>query len=188
MTRRKPPVPGKNRCSKVVPITGNTGKWNERREGGGWELSSGIRSVEPRHPAVGISQPRKWCKGEMTHEPISLQDLRGRICYKAKADKTWRFWELYVHPGKTETLNTPYKLARENDGAAGGYGATFEGIEENGWRGYVTKLPPAPIGPPETGKRRCQKAGGQTSNLRHYDGCFILHLPQLGNATLSVGV
>jgi RNA-directed DNA polymerase len=38
----------------------------------------------------------------MTKAPISLQDLRRRI--KAKAEPAWRFWGLYVHVCKLETL------------------------------------------------------------------------------------
>ena len=40
----------------------------------------------------------------MTTAPISLQDLRRRIYIKAKAEKTKRFWGLYVHVAKLETL------------------------------------------------------------------------------------
>jgi hypothetical protein len=35
---------------------------------------------------------------------------------KAKADKSWRFWGLYVHVCKMETLREAYELAEENDG------------------------------------------------------------------------
>jgi RNA-directed DNA polymerase len=45
----------------------------------------------------------------MTETPISLQDLRERISIKAKADKNWRFWGLYVHVCKMETLYEAYK-------------------------------------------------------------------------------
>jgi RNA-directed DNA polymerase len=40
----------------------------------------------------------------MTKTPISVQDLRRRIYVKAKAEPTWRFWGLYVHICKMETL------------------------------------------------------------------------------------
>jgi hypothetical protein len=39
---------------------------------------------------------------------ISLQDLRRRLYVKAKAEKTWRFWRLYVHVGTPETLCAAY--------------------------------------------------------------------------------
>jgi len=35
---------------------------------------------------------------------VKLQELRRRIYRKAKAEKTWRFWGLYVHVTRAETL------------------------------------------------------------------------------------
>ena len=55
----------------------------------------------------------------MTKAPISLQDLRRSLYVKAKADSTWRFWGLYVHVCKTETLREAYQMAKCNDGAPG---------------------------------------------------------------------
>ena len=43
-------------------------------------------------------------KDEMTKASIDLQDLRRRIYVKAKAETTWKFWGLYVHVCKLETL------------------------------------------------------------------------------------
>jgi RNA-directed DNA polymerase len=43
-------------------------------------------------------------RGEMIKPPIDLQDLRRRIYVKAKAEPSWRFWGLYVHICKRETL------------------------------------------------------------------------------------
>ena len=40
----------------------------------------------------------------MTKAPISLQDLRRKLYRKAKAEPSWRFWGLYVHICKLETL------------------------------------------------------------------------------------
>jgi hypothetical protein len=61
--------------------------------------------------------------------PISLQNLRKSIYIKAKTEPTWRFWGLYVHVCKEETLREAYKLAKKNDGAPGIDGVTFEAIE-----------------------------------------------------------
>src|SRR6266481_2096058 len=47
----------------------------------------------------------------MIKTPISLQDLRRRIYVKAKAEPTWRFWGLYVHVCKMETLQEAYQMA-----------------------------------------------------------------------------
>lgn len=68
----------------------------------------------------------------MTKTPISLQDLRKRIYTKAKADKNHRFWGLYAHICKEETLQEAYKLAQQNNGAPGSDGVTFEMIEHSG--------------------------------------------------------
>jgi RNA-directed DNA polymerase len=73
----------------------------------------------------------------MIKAPISLQDLRRKIYLKAKADKTWRFWGLYVHVGKMETLREAYRLARRNNGAPGIDGVTFEAIEAAGLETFL---------------------------------------------------
>jgi len=68
----------------------------------------------------------------MIKAPITLQDLRRRLYVKAKAETSWRFWGLYVHVCKMETLRQAYALAKKNDGAPGVDGVTFEAIEEQG--------------------------------------------------------
>src|SRR3954447_26167371 len=55
----------------------------------------------------------------MRKAPISLQDLRRRLYVKAKAEATWRFWGLYGHVCKRETLLEAYRLAKANNGAPG---------------------------------------------------------------------
>src|SRR6476469_11053693 len=68
----------------------------------------------------------------MTKASINLQDLRRRLYVKAKADTSWRFWSLYVHVCKVETLREAYELAEENDGVPGVDGVTFAAIEAHG--------------------------------------------------------
>jgi RNA-directed DNA polymerase len=68
----------------------------------------------------------------MTKASGSLQDLRRGIYVKAKAEPSWRFWGLYVHVCKMETLQQAYSLAKKNDGAPGIDGVTFEVIEAQG--------------------------------------------------------
>jgi RNA-directed DNA polymerase len=72
--------------------------------------------------------------------PISLQDLRRRLYVKAKADKDWRFWGLYVHVAKLETLRAAYDLAKRNNGAPGLDGVTFEAIEAAGVDAFLVQL------------------------------------------------
>lgn len=76
----------------------------------------------------------------MTKSPISLQDLRRRIYVKAKAEPTWRFWGLYVHVCKIETLQKAYQMAKSNNGAPGIDGVTFEAIEESGMESFLKQI------------------------------------------------
>jgi len=76
----------------------------------------------------------------MTKAPSSLQDLRRSLYVKAKAEPTWRFWGLYVHVCKEETLYEAYRLAKENDGAPGIDGVTFEAIEESGVESFLEQI------------------------------------------------
>ena len=76
----------------------------------------------------------------MTKASINLQDLRRRIYVKAKSEPDWRFWGLFVHVCKMETLEEAYKLAKKNNGAPGVDGVTFEQIEEQGREQFLTQL------------------------------------------------
>ena len=76
----------------------------------------------------------------MTKAPIGLQELRRRIYRKAKAEAAWRFWGLYVHVCKLETLREAYRLAQQNDGAPGVDGVTFEAIEAEGLEAWFHRL------------------------------------------------
>src|SRR5437773_2249548 len=79
-------------------------------------------------------------RGGMTTTPVSLQDLRRRIYVTAKADKTKRFWGLYVHVVKRETLKTAYALVKRNNGAPGIDGVTFAAIEAAGVEVFLAQL------------------------------------------------
>jgi RNA-directed DNA polymerase len=59
---------------------------------------------------------------------------------KAKAEKSWRFWGLYVHVCKTEVLQEAYRMARKNNGAPGIDGVTFEAIEESGLEAFLETI------------------------------------------------
>ena len=76
----------------------------------------------------------------MTKTPITLQDLRRRLYVKAKAEPSWRFWGLYGHVCKRETLQAAYELAKQNDGAPGIDGVTFEAIEADGMDAFLDQL------------------------------------------------
>jgi RNA-directed DNA polymerase len=76
----------------------------------------------------------------MTKASESLQDLRRRLYVKAKAETSWRFWGLYVHICKMETLRQAYALAEENDGAPGIDGVTFEAIETQSVEAFLAQI------------------------------------------------
>jgi RNA-directed DNA polymerase len=76
----------------------------------------------------------------MRKAPISLQDLRRRLYVKAKAEPSWRFWGLYGHVCKRETLREAYQLAKANHGAPGIDGVTFAAVEAGGVEVFLDQL------------------------------------------------
>ena len=78
--------------------------------------------------------------GDMTKASGSLQDLRRGIYVKAKAEPSWRFWGLYVHVWKMETLQEANLMAKKKSGAPGIDGVTFEDIEAQGAEGFLQQM------------------------------------------------
>jgi len=76
----------------------------------------------------------------MTKTPINLQDLRRRIYRKAKSDKAHRFWGIFVHVAKIETLREAYNQAKRNGGAPGIDGQSFSDIEKDGLEMFLEEL------------------------------------------------
>ena len=76
----------------------------------------------------------------MRKAPIKLRDLRRKIYVKAKAEPEWRFWGLYGHVCKLETLREAYALAKRNDGSPGIDGVTFEAIEAGGVESFLEQI------------------------------------------------
>src|SRR3984957_18190896 len=76
----------------------------------------------------------------MIKTPSSLQDLSKSLYDKAKAEPNWRFWGLYVHVCKKETLQEAYQMAKKNNGAPGIDGVTFEAIEESGAERFLKQI------------------------------------------------
>ena len=76
----------------------------------------------------------------MTKASISLQDLRRRIYRKAKSDKAHRFWGIFVHVTKTETLHEAYRLSKRNGGAHGIDGLTFDDVEAMGRDRFIEDI------------------------------------------------
>lgn len=105
----------------------------------------------------------------MIKESINLQELRRKIYIKAKADKTWRFWGLYVHVCKMETLVEAYKLAKRNNGAPGIDGVTFNSIEAAGLEEFLHQIQDELVTktyyPLRNRKKAIPKAGGKSRML-----------------------
>lgn len=68
----------------------------------------------------------------MIKATINLQELRRKIYLKAKSEPSHRFWGLYVHLCKMETLRASYQLCKSNHGSAGIDGVTFEQVDQQG--------------------------------------------------------
>lgn len=106
----------------------------------------------------------------MTKASIELQDLRKKIYIKAKAEKTWKFWGLYVHICKTETLRAAYEMARKNQGAPGIDGVTFAAIAESGLeeflKGIREELVQGTYLPMKSREKEIDKGNGKTRTLK----------------------
>ena len=76
----------------------------------------------------------------MTKAPVHLQDLRRRIYRKAKSEPTHRFWGLFVHIAKIETLEQAYCNAKRNGGAPGSDDQSFEDIETQGRTTFLAAI------------------------------------------------
>ena len=76
----------------------------------------------------------------MIKPSVNLQELRRRIYRKAKAEKTKRFWGLYVHVCKLETLRAAYQAAKANDGTPGIDGESFQSIEARGVEKFLSAI------------------------------------------------
>jgi len=76
----------------------------------------------------------------MIKAPDNLQELRRRIYRKAKSEPQHRFWGIFVHVAKTETLGEAYRLARRNGGAPGIDGQTFAAIDAAGVDAFLQAI------------------------------------------------
>ena len=109
-------------------------------------------------------------KDDMTKTSNELQDLRKKIYIKAKAEKTWKFWGLYVHICKTETLRAAYEMARKNKGAPGIDGVTFAVIEESGLEEFLESIREELVQgtylPMKSREKEIDKGNGKTRTLK----------------------
>ncbi len=155
--------------------------------------------AERRRPAVGKASDAREGKGEMIKAPISLQDLRRKLYIKAKTESSWRFWGLYVHVCKIETLRAAYASARANQGAPGVDGVTFETIEQQGVERFLnqirdeltqstyTPLPPRKTEIPKDGGRKVRILSIPAIRDRVVQGALKLILEPIFEADFQPG-
>ena len=105
----------------------------------------------------------------MTNTSIGLQDLQQKMNEKAKAEATHRFWGLYGHVCKEETLAEAYRLVKVNKGAPGIDGVTFTDIEAGGLVEFLAELRSELISgryePQRNRKVEIPKGNGKTRTL-----------------------
>jgi RNA-directed DNA polymerase len=113
----------------------------------------------------------------MTKAPISLQDLRRSLYVKAKAEPTWRFWGLFVHICKMETIREAYRMAKSNNGAPGIDGVTFEAIEESGVESFLKQIRDELVSntyrPMRVRKKEIPKDGGRKVRVLAHPGANL---------------
>jgi RNA-directed DNA polymerase len=76
----------------------------------------------------------------MIKAPTDLQELRRRIYRKTKSDKSHRFWGLFVHITKMETLKESYRIAKTNRGAPGIDRQSFADVETSGLDAFLAEI------------------------------------------------
>ncbi len=135
----------------------------------------------------------------MTKPRVSLQDLRRRIYAKAKSDTSWRFWGLFVHVCKEETLREAYRVARQKADAPGLDGVTFAAIEAEGVDGFLTQLrnelvsreyvpmPNRKKAIPKDGGRKVRVLGIPSIRDRVVQGALLLILEPIFEADFQAG-
>lgn len=77
---------------------------------------------------------------ELQDRRFDLQELRRRIYRKAKSDKAHRFWGIFVHVTKMQTLEEAYRITKRNRGAPGIDGQSFDDIEATGVTGFLEAI------------------------------------------------
>ena len=104
-----------------------------------------------------------------TGATIQLQELRGKIYKTAKSEKRKRFWGLYCHVTKLETLKRAYKEVKSNGGTSGVDGMTFEAIEIEGvdkfLKSIAEELKQGTYKPKRNKKVEIPKPNGKTRTL-----------------------
>ena len=73
-------------------------------------------------------------------QKAKLEEFRGKLYARAKAEPTLRFYSLYDKVHRTDVVVEAFRLAKLNRGAAGVDGQTFEQIEKYGEERWLLEL------------------------------------------------
>src|SRR5215831_1444049 len=106
----------------------------------------------------------------MTKAPISLQELRRRIYRKAKSDKTHRFWGLFVHIAKIETLRRHTVWRKGTAGRRGSRARSLRTSKPRGgqrfWRKCGRSSSQAGTNPSRTARWKFRKEMAKSERFR----------------------
>lgn len=72
--------------------------------------------------------------------PPSLAALRQKLSQKAKQEKQFRFYSLYGHISRPETLQAAWKQVRANGGKPGPDGVSIEQVEKEGVEAFLSGI------------------------------------------------
>ena len=72
--------------------------------------------------------------------PSKLRDLQRALYRRAKSEPRFRFYALYDKVYRPDVLAYAFAVAKDNDGAPGPDGKTFEQIEEDGEAALLEQL------------------------------------------------
>ncbi len=72
--------------------------------------------------------------------PPTLAALRQKLSQKAKQEKQFRFYSLYGHLCRPETLQAAWKQVRANGGKPGPDGVSIEQVEQEGVEAFLADI------------------------------------------------
>ncbi len=83
-----------------------------------------------------------YAEGRDSALPLKLSSLRSKLGWKAKCEPKFRFYSLYGHISREDTLQEAWARVRANKGSSGVDGVSFERIEQSpaGVEGFLADI------------------------------------------------